>query len=303
MESGWLDLFEQYNDVINSTPIISAQYQAFMDNNVPSPSDPRLKSIPIDKCAAKYNEKLVDIKKTGQNSSARVYMMKDPAYPAEGPEYNSGLPNNSLVRQTVASKLSTMVHHLDTLSPQFGYENGSIDIQVCDALRNEDVQVFLFNLTCQQTSAAFPTLTQEEVYQQVARVASPPGAPYIHPSGAAADIRLWHNKEKKFLDMGDFGVPWTKDHSTFPTFANHITEKQKINRLLSVIAAAKAGLTNYPGEYWHFSYGDCMNAYWKNLNNTEKATAVYDLVEQGHLAISIDENGHFKVTPLTEEEK
>lgn len=300
MESdNWPALFEEYAPLIATTPVVREQYEAFIDNNVPSPSDWRLKRIPVAEC----NEGLSNLFHVDSRVEPRVYMMKNPAYPAEGPKFNSGLPANSLVRNTVASKLLAMVHYLDTLSPHFGYEKGTIDVQVCDALRNEDVQVFLFNLTCQQMSSAYPALTQEEVYEKVALVASPPGAPYIHPSGAAVDIRLWNKKTKKFLDMGDFGVPWTKDHSTFPTFAKHVTKEQKTNRLFSILAAAKAGLVNYPGEYWHYSYGDCMYAYWKNLHNPEKAIVLYDIIPQDHLDISIDENGHFKVAPSTCQDK
>src|SRR5205085_11939939 len=119
-----------------------------------------------------------------------------------------------------------------------------------------------------------------------------------HPSGAAADIRLWDSKNKKYLDMGEFGVPWMKDPSTVPTFAENITEQQKINRLFCIIASELAGLVNYPGEFWHFSFGDCMATYWSSSTLGEYKV-IYDLIEAEKLEISI-ENGHFKIIVLDE---
>jgi hypothetical protein len=79
----------------------------------------------------------------------------------------------------------------------------------------------------------------------------------------------------------------------------HALEKQKINRLFCMIAAAQTCLVNYPMEFWHFSYGDCMATYWNNKIGEENK-AVYGLVEAENLDISLDESGHLKVTILTE---
>jgi D-alanyl-D-alanine dipeptidase len=41
---------------------------------------------------------------------------------------------------------------------------------------------------------------------------------------------------------------------------------------------SRAGFTNYPKEYWHWSYGDVM---WAELNN--KNTAIYGVIENINL--------------------
>jgi len=286
-EKKWSQLLKEYEEIIDNLPIIKKQYKAHLDNDVPSPTDIRLAEIPVEECG----EGLFDFRK---HPEKRVYMMPDPSYPAEGPEFNSGLPRNSQLRAAAAMRLQQMVGFLDYFAPHFGYEPKQIDIQVCDALRSENVQVFLFGLLMQKTAAEHPALSDAEVYTNVSKIAAPPGQPYIHPSGAAVDIRLWNTKTKEFLDMGEFGAPWAKDPSTFPTFAENITEKQKRNRLYSLVAATHTGLVNYPGEWWHVSYGDCMHAYWTE-ENSKKRVVVYDLVEQDELEVSIDNNGHFKV--------
>ena len=229
-----------------------------------------------------------------KNNYVLVYMMPDPSYPAEGPNFNSGLPGNSKMRKSVALNLIYMSYELDILAPKFGYESGQIDIQVCDALRNKDVEAFLFNMLVQRKMSENPNIPQEYIEHEISKVACPPKPPYYHPSGSSVDIRLWDRINKKFLNMGDFGVPWTKELSTVPTYAENITEEQKKNRLLCVLAATRAGLVNYPNEFWHFSKYDSMSEYW-NEKDPAKRKAIYDLIEQPSLDISIDENKHFKV--------
>ena len=77
--------------------------------------------------------------------------------------------------------------------------------------------------------------------------------------------------------MGDFGVIWGKNENG-PTFSEHITDKQKLHRLYCLVAAEKAGLTNYVYEFWHFSSGDRYDAYWKKLNPNERK-ALYGPVQ------------------------
>lgn len=54
----------------------------------------------------------------------------------------------------------------------------------------------------------------------------------------------------------------------------HHLEPNKRNRLYCLIAAERAGLTNYIYEFWHFPSGDRYDAYWRKQDHDEKK-AVY----------------------------
>jgi len=291
----WQALLEEHKELLATTPIIMKQYAAYQHNDIPGASDLRITTVPVQEC----NEAVIDLKSpTFLQNSPRLYMMPDPTYPVEGPEYNSGLPGNSRIRATVAIKLLDMVDKLDAIAPYFGYEIGQIHVCVCDAFRNKQVQEFSFNSRQQYIAKKHPDWSPEEVYNETAKFIAPSKPPFIHPSGAAADIRLWDARNKVYLDLGEFGVPWMKDPSTVATFAENITEQQKINRLFCIVAAELAGLVNYPGEFWHFSFGDCMATYWSGSTLGEYR-AIYGLVEAEELEISI-EDGRFKITVLEE---
>lgn len=61
---------------------------------------------------------------------------------------------------------------------------------------------------------------------------------------------------------------------TAPTFSTHesITDEQIKNRFLFLVAATEAGLTNYVYEWWHYSFGDRYDCYWRK----SQTYAIYD---------------------------
>ena len=59
--------------------------------------------------------------------------------------------------------------------------------------------------------------------------------------------------------MGKFDVIFGHNDQQ-ETFSINTTGLQKENRLLLLNAAIKAGLANYGFEWWHYSYGDKMDA-------------------------------------------
>ena len=87
----------------------------------------------------------------------------------------------------------------------------------------------------------------------------PKGSMGGHETGGAVDVALCdnkghdHNYGTKFHEYNDF---------TF-TYSSHITKEQKKNRQKLVKIMKREGFVNFPGEWWHFSYGDRMWAAYK----------------------------------------
>jgi D-alanyl-D-alanine dipeptidase len=252
----WQEVFQLSGTFV---PLLSdqliKQYEAYRLGNVPTIADPKIVAIPIQE----IGEELIDIKKFNH---PRISMLPDPQRPFEGSNFNSGLPTASRMRKGVYIKLERMIEELDTLAPHMGYEAGQISIRVFEGLRDLTTQTRLFEEKLKEIQATSPEMNREALEVETSKWISPVknNVP-PHSTGAAIDIRLWDNKRNDFLDVGSFGVIWGSAENA-PTFVDKITSRQKLNRLLCVTAATRAGLTNYPYEHWHYSDGDRYAAYW-----------------------------------------
>lgn len=246
----WQQLLEKHPH-----PLLSRQYGE--KEKTPPIADDRIKAIAIFEC----NEPVVDI---WSQKNRRIQMLPSPQAPFLHPDCNSGLPSCSKMRKTVFECLEKMVTELDTLAPSFGYKAGQISIRVFEGLRNLKTQEELFTKKLKEIKSFNKKLTDEEAEQETCKWISPVknNIP-VHSTGAAVDIRLWDEYNKTFVDLGSFGAMWGKNDKAV-TFSEDITPIQKQNRYFMLLAAAKADLTNYSFEYWHFSHGDRYAAYWNN---------------------------------------
>lgn len=266
----WRALFAQYKDLLSETSIVREQYAAYKSSSAPTIADLRIKEIPI----YENGEELVNLKEI---SVDRIEMLPDPSSPFEGPSVNSGLPSASKMRVGVFIKLQRMLEVLDELSIRFGYTPGQISIKVFEGLRDLNTQKALFEKKLKEIQALHPEFTLEMAEQETAKWVSPyrNNVP-VHSTGAAVDIRLWDNKKGDFVDMGSFGVIWGVNKNV-ATFSEDISDKQKQNRLYCLLAAEKAGLTNYVYEFWHFSSKDRYAVYW-NEPDQHQRRALYGSV-------------------------
>lgn len=112
--------------------------------------------------------------------------------------------------------------------------------------------------------------SNKEWLKECARYTAPPGGS-SHQCGAAIDITIL-DENNIHLDMGsmmsDFG-------SLVHTFSDKVTRLQKQNRKLLFDIMTNVGFSNYPLEWWHYSYGDRMWAAY-----TEKQEAFYGPIKQ-----------------------
>lgn len=88
-----------------------------------------------------------------------------------------------------------------------------------------------------------------------------------HQTGGAIDLTLC-KMDGTPLDMG---TEYLEHNSKTVTDSNEITLEQRRNRDILFSVMQEAGFINYPGEWWHFSYGDKMWAAYKH-----KSYAIYD---------------------------
>jgi len=148
------------------------------------------------------------------------------------------------VRETVARMLGAAQ---EALAPSYR-------IQIIEGYRSLDVQKALFLAACEQLRRRHPDWTEEHLRECAnAWVAAPDiAAPPPHTTGGAVDLTLVDAAGQPVDMTGPAG--WTE--RTAPTASEAIPRAARAHRRLLCQALSGAGLTNYPGEWWHWSYGE-----------------------------------------------
>jgi D-alanyl-D-alanine dipeptidase len=269
----WKTAIDQKRNCMSQTvyELIVSQCDAIQNNNAPKIADPAIKNIPIQEC----NESLINV---DLMCNKRIAMLPE-LHNTLSPNHRSPFTSASKMRRGVFVRLEHMLENIDKLAPQFGYQPGHIHIKIFEGLRDLSTQKMLFDSKAKEIQEANPALSAQEVFEQTCKWVSPVinNVP-VHSTGAAVDIRLWDSQNQEFLDMGPFGVIWG-DNPIAPTFSSNLTPNQINNRLLTLIAAAQAGLVNYVYEYWHFSSGDRYASYWLEAN-PDARYAIYGSMNQ-----------------------
>jgi zinc D-Ala-D-Ala dipeptidase len=80
-----------------------------------------------------------------------------------------------------------------------------------------------------------------------------------HVCGAAVDVELIDTSTGKYLD---FGSTMNDDNERSFLYYPDLTKDQKANRLMLVTAMLDAGFASCMPEWWHFSYGDQVWAWF-----------------------------------------
>jgi len=251
--------------------IISRQCQTFLEGSAPAIAAPQVKSIPIIECQDPIVN-LYDMKHPRVIVMAEQEMLlKAHAHPDD---IDPRADSHPCMRKKVFEILLQMIIELDILAVHFGYETGDLDIYLFEGWRDLDTQKLLFDRKMAQIREANPDFTEEQAYAETSKWLSP----YIdnvpaHSTAGAIDIHIYNNKTQQFLDMG----PFNKDGTKAPTFSDDpsLQDHQKNNRLLLLAAATRAGLTNYVYEFWHYSYGDRYDCFWRKDKQDPKYHAIY----------------------------
>jgi len=217
-------------------------------DKIPTIAAPIIKKIPIQES----HEELIDLNALPDNATnRRIKMMPDIDRSILG--YHRALHKYpSYVRKGLLLALQDMVLALP--------EN--IGIWVYEAYRPLDVQKKYFKNVKNRIQGKNPKLSKEEVYRLTSiEISSIENNVPVHCTGAAIDMTLIDLKSNLPLPMGKFSV--LKGHNEVAkTYSKGLTKQELKNRKLLLAAASKAGLVNYPNEWWHFSIGDRYAAYF-----------------------------------------
>lgn len=129
-----------------------------------------------------------------------------------------------------------------------------------DAYRPIEYQRLRFDQVFRSLKSKHPDQADDFIRKLAFEVVFPPNEdpqrPPPHATGAAVDVALV-TQEGNLLDFGSkYGVYNDDENKKHYTNSLLINNQQRENRILLIRSMVSVGFCNYPGEWWHFMYGD-----------------------------------------------
>lgn len=187
------------------------------------------------------NEPLFEIKETLRLKIGLVKKQYEPSF---------------FVRKTIAEKLMKA----SLILPE------GINLVLIEGYRNLKSQQESWDGKFQKLKQENPAWTDEQVETQVRLVVAKPAPLANHHCGGAVDVTLVYS-DGTLLDMG---TPYPSEvmsadwHKKFRMLSDEISSEQKVNRKILRDAMEIQDFVWYPGEWWHYCWGDRMWVAYSN---------------------------------------
>jgi len=191
-------------------------------------------------------EQLVELKETKKLKLGGIHKVYEPLF---------------LVRETVAEKLYSVADNLP---------DGMVMV-VIEGYRTMQHQQESWDRSFKKLREDHLDWSDEDIEKQVRLVVAKPHPLANHHCGGAVDVTLMY-ENGELLDMGSpypsEGLPM-EIRKKFPMFPNsllkkEITKEQEANRMILRTAMESEDFVWYPGEWWHYCYGDRMWAVYSS---------------------------------------
>jgi zinc D-Ala-D-Ala dipeptidase len=167
-----------------------------------------------------------------------------------------GLLKQGVTRCMVRETVAKMLRNAERILPE------SFTFLLRCGHRPISLQKEMWDKTFQKFKEKFPSYSDLEVRKEASKFVCPPDIIPPHSTGGALDLTIC-NLKGELLDMGtEFGEQTEKSY----TDCEDLSLEAKNNRNLLVKVMSNVGFTNYPTEWWHWSYGD---RYWAAVKNKE----------------------------------
>ncbi len=126
-------------------------------------------------------------------------------------------------------------------------------LTVGTALRTLPMQRGIREGFTREMTEKHPEWSPATLARMLNRMVAPPDdiSPPPHLTGGAVDVGI-RGPNGEGLDFTSPAEGWT----AAPTYYHKLSDQARANRILLIDAMEAAGLTNYVGEWWHWSYGD-----------------------------------------------
>lgn len=162
----------------------------------------------------------------------------------------------TLLREGVAVRLAQAAESLPT-----GYT-----LAVVEGWRPPHIQKRMYLAAWNRWREKRPDWSEAALRRIVNRFTAPPHikVPPPHTTGGAVDVWLGDEKGKTLDHIRPYEVG---DSRAYPSAAKRLGKVAEMHRRMLAEAILPTGITNYPSEYWHWSYGDQGWAYRGGLDH------------------------------------
>lgn len=179
------------------------------------------------------------------------------------------------LRETVAQQLIKAANALPD----------AYQLSVVEGWRAPFIQKRLYMFTLGRLRERYPEKSEAALKRLANTFTAPmhPKVPPPHTTGGAVDLMLCDSDGNEL----DLMKPFERmDHKGFAFDAAGLSQESIDRRQILAEALLEGGLTNYPSEYWHYSYGDQGWAARTNQPNAiygEVTPSDYDPSQEGEL--------------------
>jgi len=153
-------------------------------------------------------------------------------------------PRSGLAREGVA----LMLRNAQSLLPH------RLRLTIVGAFRPFEIQKKMYETAGAELREQHPDWDDELLTEYLNVFSAPPiwETPPPHTTGGAVDLGLIDEAGERL----DFVSPFEMGWDSAPTALAGLTSQARANRDLLSRVLLESGLTNFPGEWWHWSYGE-----------------------------------------------
>jgi len=153
-------------------------------------------------------------------------------------------PRSGLARQSVAE----MLRRAQELLPS------GLHWQIVGAFRPFEVQRQMYEAARAELASRYPDWDDELLTEYINVFSAPPilETPPPHTTGGAVDLNIVDENGERLDMVSPYEMGW----DSAPTYVKGLSDTARRNRDLLIRVLTESGLTNFPGEWWHWSWGE-----------------------------------------------
>jgi D-alanyl-D-alanine dipeptidase len=184
----------------------------------------------------------IDIQDNGEPLVDIFAMSRRITWAVEGPRWN--FPRTGLARESVARMLA----HAQKLLPD------GLRLHITGAFRPFEIQKKMYETARAELAEQHPDWDEEYLTEYINVFSAPPiwDTPPPHTTGGAVDLFIVDENGEQLDMVSPYELGW----ESAPTYVEGLTPEARRNRDLLISVLTESGLTNFPGEWWHWTWGE-----------------------------------------------
>ncbi len=127
-------------------------------------------------------------------------------------------------------------------------------LHIVGAFRPFEIQRLMYNAARDELREKHPAWDEDLLTEYINVFSAPPiwDTPPPHTTGGAVDLFLCDEHGERLDFISPFEMGW----ESAPTAIEGLSPQARANRDLLCDVLTQSGLTNFPGEWWHWSWGE-----------------------------------------------